>query len=372
MKTRKTPKINSLYIHVPFCEHLCDYCDFPKLQYFRIFAEKYIAALKNELDSYQIKDSLKTIYIGGGTPTALEDDLFEQLLKIIKPYSDGVIEYTVETNPESLSENKLALMKRYGVNRLSIGVQSTNDKILSIINRHHTFEDVKTAISSARKMGFDNLNVDLIIGLPHVNESFFIVDLAHILTLNVEHISLYSLTVHPHTVFFTKGIKEPDDELTRKLYDDAEEVLKNNGYVHYEVSNWARPGKESKHNFTYWKNEHYYGVGLGAAGYIGNIRYKNTRSLDQYLKGNYVEEKEIVSKEDDRTYTIMLNLRTNQGIDLQELKEKFDEDLLETKKEEIKSFIEQKLLYMDERSHRLIATYDGMMVLDQIITELID
>ena len=363
--------IYSLYIHIPFCEHLCDYCDFPKLQYFRTFAEKYLVALKSELDSYHIEHELKTIYVGGGTPTALEDDLFEQFLKIINPYTKGVVEYTFEANPESLSEKKLSLMKQYGVNRISIGVESTDDKILASINRHHSFSDVKTAISSARKIGFDNLNVDLIIGLPHVSEALFRKDLANILELDVEHISLYSLTVHPHTVFSLKGIEEPKEEFARKLYDIAEETLKANGFIHYEVSNWANPGRESKHNFTYWKDEQYYGIGYGASGYVGNMRYTNTRNLDKYLSGQFIEEEEIVDLKDDKTYFIMLNLRTNQGIDLEEYQNRFSEDLLEVKKTEIKNFTNQGLLKLDKENHRLTPTYNGMMILDQIILELI-
>lgn len=366
---RKNNDIHSLYIHVPFCEHLCDYCDFPKLQYFRTFAEKYIVSLKTELDSYQINHKLKTIYVGGGTPTALDDDLFEQLLKIIKPYSEGVEEYTFEANPESLSEEKLLLMKEYGVNRISIGAESTDDQILASINRHHTFSDVKTAISSARKMGFDNLNVDLIIGLPHVSEVLFRKDLANILDLDVEHISLYSLTVHPHTVFSMKGVNEPKEDFARALYDIAEEALTKKGYVHYEISNWAKPGKESKHNFTYWKDEQYYGIGYGASGFVGNKRYTNTRNLEKYLSGQFIEESEIVNIKDDKVYFIMLNLRTNQGIDLVEYQTRFKEDLLESKKEDIQRFIKDRLLKIE--NHRLIATYNGMMILDQIILELI-
>ena len=367
----KKNNILSLYIHVPFCEHLCDYCDFPKLQYFRTFAEKYLTVLEKELTSYQINHTLKTIYVGGGTPTALEDDLFERLLKIISKYSKSVEEYTFEANPESLSENKLRLMKEYGVNRLSIGVESTDDKILSSINRHHTFKDVQIAISRARKWGFDNLNVDLIIGLPHVSKALFIKDLDNILSLGVEHISLYSLTVHPHTMFSLKGIEEPKEEFARSLYDIAESKLKEEGYIHYEISNWAKPNRESKHNFTYWKDEGYYGIGYGASGYIDDIRYTNTRNLDKYLSGHYIEEKEIVSVKEDKTYFIMLNLRTNQGIDLEIYKERFNEDLLDTKHKEIQLFINDGLLYIDEEKHRLIATYDGMMILDQIILALI-
>ena len=362
-------KINSLYIHIPFCSHICDYCDFPKLQYFRNFASQYLEILKQEIDSLNINKGLKTIYVGGGTPTALEDDLFLRLLKIIKPYSMGVKEYTFEANPESLSLDKLQMLKSFGVNRLSIGVETTDDEILRKINRHHQFSDVQIAIRNARKMGFDNINVDLIIGLPHVKKGQFIKDLDNILALGVDHISCYSLTVHPNTMFFLKEIPEPKEEFARSLYDIAEEKLKENGFIHYEISNWAKAGKESEHNFTYWKDEPYYGVGLGAAGYIGDTRYVNTRNLTKYLNGNYVEEKETVRIEDDLTYFIMLNLRTNRGIIFSEFKDRFKEDFLEKYKEIVDEFVSQKLLVINK--DRVYPTYEGMMVLDQMIMEFI-
>ena len=361
-------EIKALYIHIPFCEAICDYCDFPKLQYFRIFAEQYITELSKELDSYHINHQLDTIYVGGGTPTCLEDGLFEQLLILIKPYTKGVKEYTVEANPESLSEHKLTLMKQYGVNRLSIGVESTNDKILKAINRHHTFQDVKIAIKRAKSIGFDNLSVDLIIGLPHVLKGQLNEDITKILSLGVSHISCYSLSVHPNTVFGIKGIKERTSDTERELYDLVNQKLSDSGYEHYEISNWCLPGYESKHNLTYWKDEQYYGIGLGASGYINDVRYTNTRSITEYLKGKRVIEKEVVTLKDDREYFILLNLRTNRGIPLDLYQAKFHENLLETKKEEIQNLIKQKLLYIEGQN--LIATYDGMMVLDQVILQL--
>lgn len=364
--------IKSLYIHIPFCDHLCDYCDFPKLQYFRNFAEKYIKALKEELCSHHINDELETIYVGGGTPTALDDDLFLELLKMVEPYSHHVKEYTFEANPESLSLEKLQMMKEYGVNRLSIGVESTDDEILKLINRHHTFKDVQTAILRANSLGFDNLNVDLIIGLPHVNKDRLSKDIDNILALDVQHISCYSLTVHPNTVFFLKGINEPDGDYARELYDLVEDRLIKHGYVHYEVSNWSKPGFESKHNFTYWKNEQYYGFGLGAAGYIDDVRCTNTRNFEKYCNGDYIEEKEVVDLDSQKSYQIMLNLRTNKGIDLEEFKAKYSEDLLCKHKEEIDRFIKDGLLTLDKENRHLVATYHGMMILDQIIMELID
>lgn len=364
-------KPTALYIHIPFCQHICDYCDFPKLQYFRNFAINYIKSLKQELDSYGINHRLETIYIGGGTPTELEDNLFEELLKMIYPYTQSVSEYTVEANPESLSLNKLKMMKQYGVNRLSIGVESTDNKILKAINRHHTFKDVQIAVSNARIVGFDNLNVDLIIGLPNVLKNQFKKDLENIVALDVEHISCYSLTVHPHTTFFNKGIEEPKDEYSRELYDLAESFLKEKGYIHYEVSNWSKPNRCSRHNMVYWKDEQYYGLGLGAAGYINDIRYTNTRNIEQYNKGQYIDEKEIVSLEDDKTYFIMLNLRTIRGIHFSEYQDRFHEDFYEKYKDIINGFIKDKLLILNEKEQKIYPSYDGMMVLDQIILALL-
>ena len=351
--------IKSLYIHIPFCETICDYCDFTKLQYFRKFAIPYLEALKKELDTYHIKD-LKTIYVGGGTPTALDNDLFLELLKIIEPYSKGILEYTFEANPESLSLNKIKMLKEYGINRISLGVQTTNDKILKMVNRHHSFEQVKTAINNLKETGITNINVDLILGLPHSSEKILQEDLDNILSLDVKHVSCYGLTVNPHTSLYNKGFKEPEGDTLRKLYDLVEEKLTKNGFVHYEVSNWAKPGYQSEHNMTYWRNEQYFGVGLGASGYIKNTRYKNTVNLSAYLEGAFVFEKEKITKQDKKTYQIILNLRTNEGLNM---------SFVKNKEKEINEFISSGLLKIE--NNRLIPTYEGMMVLDQIILKLI-
>ena len=207
--------IKSLYIHIPFCNKICDYCDFTKLQYFRNFAIDYLKALQKELESYHI-GQLKTIYVGGGTPTALEDDLFLELLEIIYPYSKEIKEYTFEANPESLTLNKIKLLRKYGVNRISIGVQTTNDKILKTVNRNHNFTQVKEAVKNLKENGIENINVDLILGLPHSSEKILKEDIKNILSLDIKHVSCYGLTVHEHTTFFNKGIKEPDGDLLRK------------------------------------------------------------------------------------------------------------------------------------------------------------
>ena len=352
-------KIHSLYIHIPFCNKICDYCDFTKLQYFRKFAVSYLEALKDELASYNI-GKLKTIYVGGGTPTALEDDLFLELLQIIDSYKEGVKEYTFEANPESLSLEKIKILKEHGVNRVSLGVQTTNDKILQAVNRDHSFEQVKTAIKNLKEQGIDNINVDLILGLPHTSKKILENDIKNVLSLDIKHISCYGLTVNPHTALFNKGFKEPSGDALRQYYDIVEEILKENGFIHYEVSNWAKSGYQSEHNLTYWRNEQYYGVGLGASGYIGETRYKDTINLSQYLARAFINEQEKVSSKDKITYQIMLNLRTIEGLDMQ---------YVEGKEKVVDELIKEGLIV--KKQNRLVPTYEGMMILDQIILKLL-
>ena len=366
---KKTNKVNALYVHIPFCHNICHYCDFPKLQYFRLFAEKYIDSLIKEISETVDNKDLETIYIGGGTPTSLDDDLFEQLLSFLNEYAKSVKEYTIEANPESLSEHKIKLLKKYRVNRISLGVESTNDKILEEIGRKHTFEDVKKVVALLNGNGLDNINLDLILGLPNVTSEMVKNDINNILMLEPKHISAYSLTVHPHTMFYLNGQKEPSNDFSRSLYDLVHALLLLHGYEHYEISNFALPGYRSKHNLVYWRNEQYYGCGLGAAGYIGNIRYKNTTNLSCYLKGEYIEEKEELDDHDIEVYQVMLNLRTSEGLDLNTYKTLFNKDLYQEKKKEIDELVEQKYLYIHE--NHLIPTYSGMMILDQIILKLI-
>ena len=351
--------IHSLYIHIPFCNKICDYCDFTKLQYFRKFAVSYLDALKDELASYNI-GKLKTIYVGGGTPTALEDDLFLELLKIIDPFREGVKEYTFEANPESLSLEKIKMLKEHGVNRVSLGVQTTNDKILQAVNRDHSFEQVKTAIKNLKEQGIDNINVDLILGLPHTSKKILENDIKNVLSLGVKHISCYGLTVNPHTALFNKGFEEPSGDELRQYYDIVEDILKENGFIHYEVSNWAKPGYQSEHNLTYWRNEQYYGVGLGASGYIGETRYKDTINLSQYLTRAFISEKEKVSDKDKLTYQIMLNLRTIEGLDI---------NYVQDKESIVDELVKEGLLIKEQ--NKLLPTYEGMMILDQIILKLL-
>lgn len=364
----KNNNAHSVYIHIPFCNSICTYCDFPKLQYFRLFAEKYIDSLIKQINEEKILvDNIKTIYIGGGTPTSLDDDLFEMLLCALDKFKK-VEEFTIECNPESLSESKLKLMKCHNVNRLSIGVESTDNKILKAINRQHTFEDVIEKVNLARKFDFFNINLDLIIGLPQCSKEMLRKDIKNLINLKPTHISCYSLTVNPNTLMYLNNVKEKPTDEYRELYDIVNEILEQNSYEHYEISNWAINKKYSKHNLCYWQDDEYYGFGLGAAGYINGIRYENTKSINEYIKGKYISNKEMVSNEEDEEYFLMLNLRTKFGICLKKYQKRFNYSFFERYKTQIEHLIKQKLAILTNKNFYL--TYDGMMILDSILLDL--
>ena len=361
--------IHAMYVHIPFCEHICGYCDFYKIIYNKKCVDDFLISLKREISSYSINHKMKTIYIGGGTPTSLSDEQLDLLLSYFDEFCSDDMEYTIEANPESLSKEKLLIMKKHHVNRLSIGVQSTDDTILAFINRFHTFDDVKRCVKEAREVGFDNISFDLILGLPHVSKRTLLRDVDNILMLEPEHISCYSLTIHEHTRFHALKYVERSSDYIRKLYDSVNKKLEDNGYIHYEISNWAKEGRESKHNFTYWKDEEYYGFGPGASGYIHPKRYTNAINIKKYNEGIYDKTEEIVTPEDDYVYFIMLNLRTNQGIDYDVFEKRFGYRLEEKQKKIIEKHIKNKNLKVKE--NHLIPTYKGMMILDQIILDFI-
>ena len=206
----KTNNPLALYVHIPFCHNICGYCDFTKLIYNKKLADEYLLSLKKELCSLNIKHQLKTVYVGGGTPSSLEDEQFSFLLRMLRTHLGKDYEFTVECNPESLSLTKLEIMKQCGVNRLSIGVESTDDDVLRAIGRQHTFKMVKDVAQEAKGMEMENISLDLIIGLPHVSKEMLRKDIENLIALDVKHISCYSLTVHPNTKFYLDGIEEQE------------------------------------------------------------------------------------------------------------------------------------------------------------------
>lgn len=360
-------KSRSLYIHIPFCSHICHYCDFVKLFYNNKFSEPYLKALFAEIDSYHI-DKVDTIYIGGGTPTSLSDEEFTSLLDKVKDFLAPNGEFTVEANVENLTKEKLEIMKSRGVNRLSIGVESTNDEMLKAIGRYHTYEEVVKVVELAKQY-ISNINIDLIYGFPCQSEEDLRKDISNILSLDVDHISIYSLIVSECTKFYKDGVKEQDQDESRKFYDIILKELREHGYERYEISNYARNGKYSRHNLVYWHNQEYYGVGLGASGYIAGARYTNVKSLKQYLEGNYVDIKETLSKDELLEEYLLCHFRLEKGFAKNDFKNRFDQEFAEVFRGKVDSLIERKLLIIGKENVRL--SDDGMAIMDNVIVSLL-
>lgn len=316
--------MRSCYIHIPFCEKICSYCDFCKLFYNAEIVDRYLDELEVEVQNLYASEKLETIYIGGGTPSCLNLAQLERLFKITDSLkkSDN-LEFTIECNFSNTTKEKLELFKRHGVNRLSFGLETTNKKQLDFLDRDESNARTINIIKIARDVGFNNINIDLMYALPGESLDDLERDLEFVYSLDIEHVSCYSLIIEEHTKLGIKNIESISEELDYEMYKLICDSMKNHGFKHYEISNYAKDGFESKHNTMYWDNKEYYGFGLGASAYIGNRRISNTRSLSKYLKGSYLLEEEILEKEDFVYYEIMLNLRKYDGINLDALYSKY-------------------------------------------------
>ena len=315
----------SIYIHIPFCKTICSYCDFCKFYYNEKWVDNYLIALKKEIKSKYKNEPINTIYIGGGTPTSLNIKQLEKLLKLTKLFNFEKIEFTVETNAD-LSLDKVKLLKQYGVNRISIGVQTVNPKHLKFLNRNHTKEEVINLVNLLKQYDF-NVNVDLMYGMPNQTLKELEEDLDFILSLDVNHISTYSLIIEPHTKIYIDNVANIDEDLDYQMYQLINKKLKN--YVHYEISNFAKEGYYSKHNLVYWNNLEYYGFGIGASGYIDGVRYDNTRSYQNYINGKYILESHKLSKGEKIENEFILGFRKLEGINILDFKTKYDMNILD-------------------------------------------
>lgn len=317
--------MESIYIHIPFCQSICSYCDFCKMLYTSKDSKRYLEALKREVEEYYLGETIKTIYIGGGTPSILNPEELAKLFKIVKLFKKSVdCEITFECNPDDITEVLIDILKANGVNRISIGVESFNTEKLTFMERKSDFDDIKEKIKLINNKGIYNINLDLMYGLPGEGLDILKKDLKMILKLNPEHISTYSLIVEDSTKVKIRGDKNIDEDLEAEMYKYIVKKLKNKGYIHYEVSNFAKDGYFSKHNLTYWNNKEYYGFGLGASGYINGFRYENTKNIDTYSQGLYRKEEALLSKQEIMEYELMLGLRKTEGINLQEFFDKYE------------------------------------------------
>lgn len=372
-------KGKSLYVHIPFCKQKCFYCDFPSFSGKETLINDYLNSLEKELDLRVGDTAINTIFIGGGTPTYLNLEALIKLGTIMKKInlkSNG--EFTVECNPGTLNEKKFKVLKDMGVNRLSIGLQAVQDKLLKEIGRIHSYEEFKENFILARNLGFNNINVDLMFALPDQSLEDLDETLKIIIDLKPEHISCYSLIVEEETVFyklFDDGkLNLPNEDLEREMYLRALRVLKQNGYNQYEISNFSKPGYECRHNIVYWSLDDYIGIGSGAHSYIDEKRISNYTSIEKYIKfmmenGNAIEEVFENSIKDNMEEFMFMGLRKIEGINKNEFKERFKKEIHEVYGEVISTHIKNKLLVEDEE--KIYLTTYGIEVSNYVMKDFI-
>ncbi|WEB82215.1 radical SAM family heme chaperone HemW [Vagococcus lutrae] len=353
--------IKSAYLHIPFCEHICYYCDFNKVFIEGQPVDEYIDMLIREMSFLKEEVSahpLSTMYIGGGTPTSLSAKQLEKLMIGIHeqlPLASGV-EFTVEANPGDLTADKIAVLKNYGVNRLSMGVQSFDDRLLKKIGRKHTASDVFDTMRLLEKSGLNNVSIDLIYALPGQSLESFQDSLDKALSLDLPHYSLYSLILENQTVFYNLArqgrLHLPDEDEEGDMFDLAASFMEAHGRKQYEVSNFAIPGKESQHNLVYWNNEEYYGLGAGASGYLDGVRYRNFGPIQQYMQPlkeqkRPIRDEEILTEQARMEEELFLGLRKREGVSYALFYEKFKQSLDEVFGNVIEELVAEKLLVKD-------------------------
>lgn len=319
---------NSIYIHIPFCSNICSYCDFCKFYYNTDLADNYLNQLLQEIKTNYRNDIINTIYIGGGTPSCLTVSQLKKLFSFFDMINvSDKLEYTIECNINDITEEKLLLFKENHINRISVGVQSFQEKILDYLDRSSYKDEIINKINLVKKY-FKNINIDLIYAVPFETIDMLKDDLDVLLGLDIPHISTYSLIIEDHTKLGINKVKNISDDLDRSMYDLISDILNKNKYIHYETSNFCKPGYESPHNLTYWNNNRYYGFGLGASGYIGNVRYTNTRNIKKYLSGNFISEKEIMNVKTDASNYAILSLRTKYGVNKEKFRNLYGSDFV--------------------------------------------
>ena len=349
-----------LYIHIPFCKKRCLYCDFFSTTLLER-RQEYVEAVLKEITERKNEagEPVRTIYIGGGTPSTLAATDIKRLLEAVG--TQDAEEITIEINPGDADETYLSALREAGINRLSIGIQSFHDALLTLIGRRHNAQQAIEAVQKAQQAGFDNVSIDLMYALPTQTPEQWNSDIETALSLNVQHISSYGLMYEEETVLYNElmneRIKAIDEEIENAMYDTLCERLRQAGFVHYEVSNFALPGMEAKHNSNYWNGTPYVGVGAGAHSYIGETRSWNPDDIDAYIKGERLEVRgERLTETDIYNERIMLGLRTDKGVAREDIHA------------DVRAHIEAGLLR--EQDGRIIATQKGVHILNRIIEDL--
>lgn len=374
--------VESVYIHIPFCQQMCHYCDFVKFFYNEKLAAQYLEALENEINTNLpgSKNRVNTIYIGGGTPTVLRIEQLRTLLELINDKFDVLKckEFTIEVNPGDLGKDKINLLKEYGVNRVSFGVQVMDDKMLEGLGRMHKVSDVYKTVDQLKQYGFSNISLDLIYALPEQTVEQFQTSLNEAMSFNLPHYSTYALQIEPKTVFYQRHKKgdlaRPAEEEEVQMYEILKKSMQKHNIRQYEISNFAKTGYESKHNLTYWNNEYYYGFGAGAHSYLPGKRIGNIRPLPAYVNeamnsGRPILQVENIGLKLQIEEEMFLGLRKMEGINKSHFTNKFGFSPDFLYKQSIKESINTGLLHEDEKTIRL--TDEGMLLANRVFEKFL-
>lgn len=354
----------SLYLHVPFCDTICAYCDFERCKSHPLLMEKWAEACIQDLSLCQ--DHLKTCYIGGGTPSALPCSILEKILKALEPLCQQVEEFSVEVNIENLTLEKCELLKKYHVNRISLGIQSLQENLIQLIERHHTIQDVDECLNRIYTAGIHNISVDLIYGLPTQTLKQWEQDLIWVASHPlISHVSIYSLTIEENSKFGRSHVQPIDSDLEADMYEKAIQILKEHNFEHYEISNFAKKGKESLHNQAYWQYHDFTGVGCGAYGLENHIYYHIPFRLNEYIECSLKREEELKTLEDEMFECIMMGLRMRKGISLNDFKNRFDVDLLDVYAAPIQENIDKNYLQIEKGY--LCCSDKGFSLLNEVL-----
>ncbi|MNI16026.1 Oxygen-independent coproporphyrinogen-III oxidase 1 [compost metagenome] len=374
--TAAAPK--AVYIHIPFCTNKCHYCDFNSYVLKGQPVREYLDALEREMEltvKQYPPDQIETIFVGGGTPTVLLPDQMAHFLSLVRTYfptNHPNLEFSMEANPGTTDEEKLAAMKEGGVNRISFGVQSFNNEMLASIGRIHNTDDVYRSIENARKLGFANLSIDLMFGLPKQTVEIMQATLDEALALDLQHYSIYGLKVEENTLFHTLFQKNqlplPNEDDEVEMYLLIMKRLKEAGYQQYEISNFAKPGLNSRHNTMYWRNQYYYGLGAGAHGYMNGQRHVNVKAIQAYINaaqiGLPIVEQSEVSRQEAMEDFMMVGLRLLEGVREADFQAQFGVSIESVFHPTLEKFLKMKLLERSSEGYRL--SEDGILLGNEV------
>lgn len=400
MKTVKKDGL-SLYIHIPFCVRKCLYCDFLSFSASNSKKQDYVKALVNELTAWEevLKEKLagmdklyfKTVFAGGGTPTCLEPSMLLEILQAVNKYTDENTEFTIEANPGTITDSHISIFKEEGINRVSLGLQSAQDRELKKLGRIHTYREFCNSYNKLQKAGFGNINIDIMAGIPGQDIPSYKDTLEKVAALAPAHISVYSLIVEPGTEFYKMqeqgGLDIADEDTDRHMYNLAKEILGRNGYNRYEISNYSKEGMECLHNITYWTGGNYLGTGLGASSYINGTRFTGTMDFNKYtcifkdraeqgMAENQVQKNigtnyENLSVKNQMEEFMFLGLRMCKGVSKSAFMDRFGVSMDKVYGNVIKHFLQNQLLAEDVNSGRIYLTERGIDISNYVLSDFI-